>query len=276
MNRPILTLAISTIFISYAVSGEEAPRIKVVSATAVTDGGEFGADASDSGDGGTAISDASFYDGGRDGSVDASLDASFEGNPARFVSLSPGPEWKILSIFSGKKSYYSIVEEEGEKIISARYDPKLDTVIFYRKLYQSKSYSVLKWKWRVHKFPINADELVPGRMDSAAAVYVYFQSGLRKYVIKYIWSTAYPRGKNWLTGDSNYFNKLQVSVKEGPPPVVDEWISEEANISEDFRRFFLKGKDDEIPPVVGVGVLTDGDGTMSFVEADYAEFLLGQ
>jgi len=275
MIRPIFTVSFSAIFISFAVSGEEAPPAGVApsnSVIGVTDGG-YGADAAVSRDGAAGISDASIADGPI---FDGGSDASTDYVPTRYVSLSPGPEWKILSIFSGKKSYYTIIEEDGEKLIRAKYNPDLDTVIFYRKLYQSKPYTILKWKWRVHKFPINADELVPGRMDSAAAVYVYFQSGLRKYVIKYIWSTAYSRGKNWLTGDSNYFNKLQVSVKEGPPPVTGEWISEEANISDDFRRFFLKGKDEEIPPVVGVGVLTDGDGTMSFVEADYADFLLGQ
>ena len=33
----------------------------------------------------------------------------------KVVSLTPGPEWKILSTFSGKVSYYRFVEEDGAK-----------------------------------------------------------------------------------------------------------------------------------------------------------------
>jgi hypothetical protein len=192
----------------------------------------------------------------------------------RVVSITPGPEWKMLSTFSGKTNYYSILDEDGVRLIRAKYDPSLDTVILYRKLHQPRAYGMMRWKWRVHKFPVNADETVPGRMDSAGAVYAYFQSGIRKWVIKYVWSVEHPRGKNWLTSDSTFLNKMQLVVLEGPPTRTGEWVSEEVSLASDFRKFFLGGKDGEVPSVVGVGVLTDGDGTGSVVEADYAGFML--
>jgi hypothetical protein len=147
-------------------------------------------------------------------------------------------------------------------------------VILYRKLHQAHRYSTARWKWRVKKFPIDANETIPGKMDSATAVYIYFQSGIKKYVIKYVWSVALAKGTNFLTSDSNFLNKMQLAVLEGPMPKTDVWVEEVVDIAADFKRFFLGGKDEEIPNVVGVGVLTDGDGTLSSVEADYAGFQL--
>lgn len=193
----------------------------------------------------------------------------------KVVNLTPGAEWKILSTFSGKVSYYRFVEEDGAKAIHASYDPKLDTVIMYRKLHQPRSYASLKWKWRVGKFPVNANEKIEGRMDSAAAVYVYFKETLREYAIKYVWSVSLEKGTHFQTADSNLLKRMHLVVQEGPPPETGKWRTEEADLQADFRKYFRDGKADaEVPPVVGIGLLSDGDGTQSFVEADYAGFQL--
>ncbi|MFA6033511.1 MAG: DUF3047 domain-containing protein, partial [Myxococcota bacterium] len=135
--------------------------------------------------------------------------------------------------------------------------------------------SALSWKWRVRKFPEGGNETIPGRMDSAASVYVYFKSGVREYVIKYVWSVSLDKGKTFETADSNYFKKMQLVVQEGVPAVAGQWRTEEVNLTSDFRRFFRDGKaDGEVPPIAGIGILTDGDGTMKPSEADYAGFQL--
>lgn len=193
----------------------------------------------------------------------------------RTVTLTPGPEWKILSTFSGKVDYYKVVEEGGEKIIRASYDPKLDTVIMFRKLRKPRSYATMKWKWRVHKFPVGANETIEGKMDSAGAVYVYFKETLREYAIKYVWSAGLEKGTSFQTKDSNILKKMRLVVLEGTPPETGKWRAEEVDLQADFRKYFLDGKaDGEVPEVVGVGLLTDGDGTQTFVEADYAGFEL--
>ncbi|MBI5527376.1 MAG: DUF3047 domain-containing protein [Deltaproteobacteria bacterium] len=193
----------------------------------------------------------------------------------KVVKLSPGPEWKIASMFSGKTNYYKVIEDGGKPVIRASYDPKLDTVIMYRKLKKPRVYSSMGWVWRVHKFPRDADETVEGRRDSAGAVYVYFKGTFREYVIKYVWSVALKKGAHFETADSNILKKMHLVVIEGPPPETGKWRTETVDLQADFRRYFLGGKaDGEVPPVVGIGLLTDGDGTKSVVEADYAGFEL--
>lgn len=192
------------------------------------------------------------------------------------VGLSPGPEWKVLSMFSGTDSYYSIVEENGEKLIRARYKPPQKTVILYRQVDSPPGCSTMSWKWRVFKPPFK-DGLKPGRieLDNPAAVYVYFQNGLRKYVIKYVVSVQNPQGANFLSNDSTLLRKLHFVVLRGLPLKIGEWVKEEVNFAADFRKYFLDGKPDgEVPPVTGIGILSDGDDTGSVVETDYAGFEL--
>ena len=194
----------------------------------------------------------------------------------RTTGIPLGPEWKVLSIFSGTDSYYTIVEENGEKLIRARYKPPQKTVILYRQLDAPPGYSTMSWKWRVHKPPFK-EGLKPGRieLDNPAAVYVYFQDGLRKYVIKYVVSVQNPPGANFLSNDSTLLQKLHFVVLRGLPLKIGEWVKEEVNITADFRKYFLDGKPDgEVPPVTGIGILSDGDDTGSVVEADYAGFEL--
>ena len=108
-------------------------------------------------------------------------------------------------------------------------------------------------------------------MDNAAAVYVYFDTTFRQYVLKYVWSVKYDPGYNFRSADSSIFRKLQVVVREGPPPWLDAWVTETVDPVDDFKKYF---GDDDVPPIAGLGILSDGDGTKSMVEADYADFEL--
>ena len=194
-----------------------------------------------------------------------------EATAAEVTKLTPGSAWQVLSRYSGKVNYYTLAEEHGVKMWHAKYHPDMDTVILYAKLPKAGLYSSLRWRWRVQKFPINADETVDGRTDSAGAVYVYFDTTFRQYIIKYVWSVKHEQGFAFRSADSSIIRKMQVVVREGPPPWTDSWVTETVNPVEDFKKYF--GGDD-VPPLVGIGLLTDGDGTQSEVEADYADFEL--
>ena len=65
---------------------------------------------------------------------------------------------------------------------------------------------------------------------------------------------------------------MQVVVQQGVPPVTGEWRSECVDPLADFRRYFHAGPNESVPHLVGIGVLSDGDGTKTVVESDYADF----
>jgi hypothetical protein len=188
------------------------------------------------------------------------------------VKIPVDTEWKRLPQYSGPDIYYRILNEDGMTFLRAEYKPKYKTTIFYRKLPKIPSkYKKLKFKWRVYKFPAGADETIEGRMDSAASVYLFFKDGLKKYVIKYIFSQAHKKGFNFRSSDSNFLNKLHIVVLEDRYNDVGKWLEEEVDFYEDFKRYFEK---EEVPPLMGIGVLSDGDGTKQEVIADYGDFIL--
>ncbi|MBN1962293.1 MAG: DUF3047 domain-containing protein [Deltaproteobacteria bacterium] len=190
------------------------------------------------------------------------------------LKLAPGPAWQVVGIFSGSNTYYTFTKsKQGEAFIHAHYRPPQQTVTLGYRLKNPKPYRYFSWRWRVGQFPINADEKIEGHMDNAAAVYLTFASGLRRYVIKYIWSTKYPPGANWRT-TSGILKKMQVVVRQGPPTVTDSWHHESIVITNEFHRYFGGDIKDKPPPIAGVGILSDGDGTRSEVKADYSDFLL--
>jgi len=190
------------------------------------------------------------------------------------IELEPGPNWDILHLFSGKVNYYWFDTENGEKLIKSKYRPDLKTVILFQKLSEPCECTRAAWKWRVHSFPMGADEWHGPKKDSPGAVYVYFRTTFRQYVIKYIWSVAHPAGTSFPSDKSNFFNKMYYKVLEGPPPEKDAWKIEDVDLVADFRKFFLDDGKGEVPPVSGLGILTDGDATETIVETDYAGFKL--
>lgn len=181
-------------------------------------------------------------------------------------------EWKRLPQYSGPDIYYKILNEEGINFLRAHYKPELKTTIFYRKLPKlSPKYKKLRFKWRVYKFPEGANETIEGRMDAPASVYLFFKDGIKKYVIKYIFSMANKKGFNFRASDSNFLNKLHIVVIEDRVSEAGKWLDYEINFYEDFKKYFER---EDVPPLMGIGVLSDGDGTKKEVIADYAEFIL--
>jgi hypothetical protein len=191
------------------------------------------------------------------------------------VELPAGPEWKVLSLFSGRINYYYFAEEDGKKIIRAKYFPPIKSTVLYTKLKRHMQASKAGWRWRAVRFPEGADETVNSKNDSVAGVYVYFKRPVRQFVLKYIWSSKLRKGWDHESGKSTYFNRMHAIVLEGPPPATGEWKTETVDLETDFRRFF-QWKERDVPPVYGIGILTDGDDTKTASEADYADFWVGK
>jgi hypothetical protein len=53
------------------------------------------------------------------------------------------------------------------------------------------------------------------------------------------------------------------------------WVSEDLDLPAEFRRHFASGDPNaEVPDLVGLALMTDGDQTHSESAADYADFVL--
>ena len=131
----------------------------------------------------------------------------------------------------------------------------------------------LRWRWRVLAFPEGGDECRAGRGDSAASVLVAFKRGLKWYVLKYVWSTTSPLGAVCDRKRSLLLARDTIVLERGGAAGT-VW-PEAVDVRRAFIDHFAGGDERaEVPDLVGIGVMTDGDQTSSESAAEWMRFEL--
>ena len=173
--------------------------------------------------------------------------------------------WDVRGDEDEARTIYTIVEaEEGNRFLRAHTEQQ-DIQIGLNKEFEPKKFPVLQWRWRVSQIPSGGDERAKRTNDSAAAVYVVFDSTLIPRAIKYVWSATLPVGTKF---DSPVYWRAKVVVLQSGPQSDGEWRQETINFYQDYKTLFGF----EPGEVQGIAVLTDSDVTRSVAEADYDDF----
>ena len=176
--------------------------------------------------------------------------------------------WK-LRIWQGEPDI-KVLKENGKNIIRLR--SKVASISIYKDIkLDLQKFPLLKWRWKVTKLPKDADARVNNKDDQAAGVYVIFPrfpSMINSQLLAYVWETSVPVG----TVLRNRRNPMvhYIVVRSGNNRL-NEWITEERNVMEDYKKVFGK-----TPPMVGgVSLLIDTDDTHSQAESYFSkiEFL---
>jgi Protein of unknown function (DUF3047) len=131
----------------------------------------------------------------------------------------------------------------------------------------------VRWSWRARAFPEGGDECRAGRGDSAASVSLAFKRGLKWYVLKYVWSSVAPLGSVCDRKRTLLLARDTIVLESGGATGV--WLHEAVDVRKAFLDHFAGGNPRaEVPDLVGIGVMTDGDQTHSESGADWARFEL--
>lgn len=184
-------------------------------------------------------------------------------------------EFQIVKRDSGPVNYYEVQQGAEGAYIHAAYKPPLETVTLGIEAPDDlkKSAQRLRWRWRALTLPVHGDECQDEPKDSAAAIYVSFRRGFKWYALKYIWSTEAPIGVTCNKKRNLFMAQDSIVLRSGGP--LNQWMSEEINLAAEFRKHFADGDPAaEVPRFMGVGLLTDGDQTLTQSAADYAGFEL--
>jgi hypothetical protein len=189
------------------------------------------------------------------------LETFDEYQPASF----PG-QWKVLGNEATARVVYQVAEEGGNHFLHARSD-KQDVQIGLSRVFQPKEFPLLRWRWRVDQLPSGGNERAAKTNDSAAAVYLIFDSRIIPRVIKYVWSATLPVGTHI---DSPVYWRAKVAVLRSGASGLREWRQETVNFYQDYKDLFGA----EPGEVQGIAILTDADATASVAEADYDDFAL--
>ncbi len=174
--------------------------------------------------------------------------------------------WKVRGDENEARQVYKVAEESGNHFLHALAQNK-GVQIGLEHVFKPQEFPALRWRWRARQLPPGGDEREKNTNDSAAAVYVIFDSRLLPRAIKYVWSSTLPVGTRI---DSPVYWRSKVVVLQSGPAALGEWREETINFYQDYKELFGL----EPGEVQGIAVLTDSDVTGGAAEADYTDFVL--
>lgn len=180
-------------------------------------------------------------------------------------------QWRLIDSQSGPVNYYSILREAEHSFIHAAYKPPNKKAVLGFEVPASGKSRLhhLEWSWRPVVLPDHGDECTPEKGDSAAVVYVTWRRFLRWYSLKYVWSTTRPPGTICDRRRNAFMAQDTIVLASGGPLGV--WKHEAIDLAHEFQAHF---SDKDLPPLIGIAVMTDGDQTRSASTGDYADFVL--
>ena len=190
------------------------------------------------------------------------------------VLRAPVEQWRLVESESGPVNYYTVLRDAERPFIRGAYQPPHKKAVFGFEVPEASRGRVrqLDWNWRAIKLPTQADECNPKRGDSPAVLYVTWRRMLRWYSLKYVWSATRPPGTVCDRRRNAFVAQDTIVLQSGGP--LGTWKHESIDLAREFRAHFEDGDPHaDIPELIGLGVMTDGDQTKSESSGDYADFV---
>ncbi len=187
----------------------------------------------------------------------------------------PVAGWRLVERESGPVNYYTLNKSSAPAFIRGQYRPGLKTAVMGYQLPDDDRARAkrLRWRWRAITLPNGGNECVKGKGDSAAVIYVTWKRGLRWYTLKYVWSAVGRKGATCASKRNPFLAQDTVILESGGP--LNEWKTEDIDLKAEFRKHFEDGDPNaDVPDLLGVGLMTDGDQTNSPSVGDYADFVV--
>jgi hypothetical protein len=206
-------------------------------------------------------------------------------------SLPPGWKPQIFKRKKGAKQTAYGVVRDGETTVVRAESVGAASGLEHEIPVDLKEYPVLRWRWKVNNVVASGDPHRRDKDDYAARVYVTFAfepdkvgfgerlryktarrvfGGVPYAAISYIWASRTPVGT--VIESPHMGDIVKLIVVESGNGRVGEWVAEERNVYDDYRRSFGK----EPPRVSGVAIMTDTDNTLERATAYYGDLVFAK
>jgi len=151
-----------------------------------------------------------------------------------------------------------------------------------------REYPIVQWRWKVANVLSKGDVTRKEGDDYPARIYITFEYDSSKVgffdkakyetvkllygqypplaAINYIWESKAPKGT---VVPNPYTDQAKMIVVESGPDRLNQWVSEERNVYEDYRKAF----GEEPPLISGVAIMTDTDNTGESATAYYGDIV---
>ena len=193
--------------------------------------------------------------------------------------------WKPLTFKKiAKHTQYEVVRDDGILVMRATSEAAASGLTKEVQI-DPREYSVVRWRWKIENLLKHSDVHRKDGDDYPARLYITFaydadkvsfakklkyQAGRVLFgdipiaALNYIWETTTPIGT---IVDNVYTDFARMIVVESGPSRIGQWLSEERNVYEDYKRAFAG----EPPMINGVAIMSDTDNTRERVTAFYGD-----
>jgi hypothetical protein len=198
-----------------------------------------------------------------------------EAPPSNAVALDVHEFRPVEGPSSGPAVYYRVLDEPDGPLLRGGYRPGMETVTMGIEIPKHLRQRALRlrWLWRTRALPEDGNECRADHGDSAASVLLAFKRGMKWYVLKYVWSTDAPLGAVCDRKRSLMLARDSIVLERRGEP--GTWRREVVDVRRAFIDHFAGGDPQaEVPDLVGIGVMTDGDQTGHESGADWRGFEL--
>lgn len=210
----------------------------------------------------------------------------------KFSAASEGsalPEgWKPL-IFKKieKQTVYRLVKDGGATVVKAVSEASASGLTREIKINLAE-YPIVQWRWKVANVLMKGDVTRRDGDDYPARLYVTFEYDAGKVgffdkamyeatrllygqypplgAINYIWESKAPKGT---VASNPHVERVKMIVVESGAERLHQWVSEERNIYEDYKKAF----GEEPPLISGIAIMTDTDNTGESATAFYGDIV---
>jgi hypothetical protein len=177
-----------------------------------------------------------------------------------------GPQWKKVEFTS--ETQHTIRKDGTNSFLEARAESsasglavKLDSI--------SAEGTVLRWRWKIDRVPAGGSDSDIKKFDHTARVFVAFKTLIGPpRSINYVWANEAGLGKTFEHPSSG---RSRLVVLQTGNARAGEWIIEERDVAADWKLLFRENK---VPAIVGLGIMTDSDGTRTTVTGNYDDLEL--
>jgi hypothetical protein len=196
--------------------------------------------------------------------------------------------WKPLAFKKIEKhTTYILIKEDNVVVVKAVAEASASGLTRKVKI-NPKEHPIVQWRWKVANILEKGDVHKKEGDDYPARIYITFEYDPSKLsffekakyetikllygqypplaAINYIWESKAPVG----TMVPNPFtDRVMMFVVETGPSKLNQWVNEEKNIFEDYKKAFGQ----EPPMISGIAIMTDTDNTGESAVAYYGDIL---
>jgi hypothetical protein len=176
------------------------------------------------------------------------------------------PIWKKVEFESETK--YAIEKEGKNSVLKARAESSASGLGVKFEGLPARGV-MMSWRWKIDHIPPGGSDDVKKTFDHTARMFVAFKTRIGPpRTINYVWANKVPAGKtfNHPSSGRSRFIVLQSGNEDA-----GKWAAEKRDVAADWKQLF---GDDDVPEIVGLGFMTDSDGTGSTVTGWYDDIRL--